>query len=141
MIRSAAVVALCAVALSAPAETILSAEQAHAGARSGMLILVDIRTPREWRETGVARGARRVDFHDPSGLQGFASKLLAQAGGDRHAAIALICRVGNRTAAAQRYLQSRGFTRVYDVREGMAGGESGPGWVRRGLPMESCSQC
>lgn len=141
LIRAAAVAVLCAVALPAPAETILSAEQAHAGARSGKLILVDIRTPREWRETGVAQGGRRVDFYDQAGLQGFASKLLAQVGGDRHAPIALICRVGNRSTRAQSYLQSLGFTRVYNVREGMAGSASGPGWVRRGLPLESCGQC
>ena len=42
----------------------------------------------------------------------------------------------------QRYLQSQGFTNVYNVKEGMAGSGAGPGWIKRGLPVETCStQC
>jgi len=137
----AALVLLSAAAPAAVAEPALSAPEAHAGASAGALILIDIRTPQEWRETGVPQGARRVDFYDSSGLQGFASKILEQVGGDRHAAIALVCRVGNRTTRAQSYLRSLGFTRVYNVREGMSGSASGPGWIQRGLPLEFCGRC
>ena len=52
--------------------------------------------------------------------------------------IALICRTGNRTTQVQRYLQGQGFTNVYNVKEGMAGSGAGPGWIKRGLPVESC---
>jgi hypothetical protein len=36
---------------------------------------------------------------------------------------------------------ARGFTNVYNVSEGMAGSKAGPGWIRRGLPIESCKNC
>jgi rhodanese-related sulfurtransferase len=42
----------------------------------------------------------------------------------------------------QRYLQSQGFTQVYNVKEGMAGSGAGPGWLKRGLPVDKCTtQC
>jgi rhodanese-related sulfurtransferase len=41
----------------------------------------------------------------------------------------------------QRYLEAEGFTRVYNVKEGMAGSAAGPGWVKRGLPLENCRSC
>ena len=64
------------------------------------------------------------------------------AGKIENAPIALICRTGNRTTQVQRYLQSQGFTNVYNVKEGMAGSGAGPGWLKRGLPVETCTtQC
>jgi rhodanese-related sulfurtransferase len=48
----------------------------------------------------------------------------------------LICRTGNRTTQVQRYLEAQGFTQVFNVREGMAGSAAGPGWLRRGLPLQ-----
>ncbi len=55
--------------------------------------------------------------------------------------VILICRTGNRTSHAQKFLQAQGFTRVYNVKEGMAGSAAGPGWLKRALPVESCMQC
>ncbi|MDP2809280.1 MAG: hypothetical protein Q8O34_03955 [Rhodocyclaceae bacterium] len=43
-------------------------------------------------------------------------------------------------AEPERYLQSVGFTQVYNVKEGMAGSGAGPGWIKRGLPVETCTQ-
>jgi rhodanese-related sulfurtransferase len=99
--------------------------------------------PAEWKETGVARGARLVNMLHPQGAKGFTdADLLNEVKGDRNAPIALICRTGNRTSQVQRYLQSVGFTQVYNVREGMAGSAAGPGWIKRGLPVEPCTtQC
>lgn len=144
IIRSAGLLLVATLALAASAsraEPDLSAPESLAAARMGKLILVDIRTPQEWRETGVAEGALRVNLYHPAGPQGFAAELLAQVGGDKSAPIGLICRIGNRTTAAQRYLKSLGFTRVFNIREGMAGSNAGPGWLKRGLPVEPCAQC
>jgi rhodanese-related sulfurtransferase len=127
---------LAAVPADAQASTILSAPDAHARAMAGELVLIDIRTPEEWRETGVARGAARIDMRHPGGPRGFAEEVFRRVGGDRNAPIGLICRTGNRTTQVQRALQDLGFTRVYNIKEGMAGSAAGPGWVKRGLPTE-----
>lgn len=117
----------------------LSAPEALAAAQAGKVKLIDIRTPAEWRETGTAPGAGRVDFY--LGPQVLTHYLEQQTKGDKNAPIALICRTGNRTAQAQRYLQSLGYTQVWNVKEGMKGSTAGPGWLKRGLPVDACSAC
>lgn len=117
----------------------LSAPDAYAAVKEGKVRLIDIRTPQEWRQTGVAPEAGRVDFH--RGPQVLLKDVLELVDGNRDAPIALICRTGNRTAQAQKFLQSQGFTRVYNIPEGMAGSAAGPGWLKRGLPVEACARC
>lgn len=121
------------------ADPVLSAPEAFAAAKEGKLLLIDIRTPEEWRETGVAPGAARVDYY--RGPKVLLDSILQMVEGDRTKPIALICRTGKRTTHAQRLLQAQGFTQVYNVREGMAGSAAGPGWTRRGLPVERCAAC
>jgi rhodanese-related sulfurtransferase len=116
----------------------LSAPEAFAKAKAGEVVLVDIRTPEEWKQTGVAPGAKRVNLNNPKGGDGFVAEMLAALGQDKTRPVALICRTGNRTAMAQRFLEANGFSNVSDVSEGMAGNMSaGPGWLRRGLPVEN----
>ena len=137
--RRLAVLLACLAALPARAEPDLSAPEAYAAARDGKLRLIDIRTPQEWRQTGVAPGAGRVDFY--RGPDALLQSILQLTGGDRNAPIALICRTGNRTTQAQKFLQGQGFTQVYNVKEGMAGSAAGPGWLKRQLPTDSCALC
>lgn len=134
--------ALLAAAGFAHATPDLAAPDAAAAVAAGKITLIDFRTPPEWKETGVARGASLINMLHPQGAPGFTNALLEKVKGDRNAPIALICRTGNRTTQVQRYLQSQGFTQVYNVKEGMAGSAAGPGWIKRGLPVETCtSQC
>ncbi len=141
-IRTFLCTALLVWSATASANPDLTALEAAAAASAGKITLVDIRTPPEWKETGVAKGAKLINMLHPQGAPGFTGALLEQVKGDRNAPIALICRTGNRTTQVQRYLQSQGFTQVYNVKEGMAGSGAGPGWLKRGLPVEGCSaQC
>lgn len=114
----------------------LSAPDAQRLAAAGELTLIDIRTPEEWRQTGVARDAKLVNMVHPGGADGFVSEVLKQVDGDADAPIALICRTGNRTTQIQRLLVSRGFSQVYNITEGMVGSSVGPGWIKRGLPVD-----
>ena len=52
-----------------------------------------------------------------------------------------LCRAGNRTTHVQRMLREAGFTRVYNIKEGMTGSSAGPGWIARGLPVQACPRC
>lgn len=134
-----AILALVAVATDARAAPDMTAPEAYEASQAGKMRLIDIRTSQEWRQTGVAPGAGRVDFY--RGPEALVQSILQMTGGDRNAPIVLICRTGNRTGVAQKYLQGIGFTQVYNVSEGMAGSAAGPGWLKRGLPVESCAQC
>lgn len=119
----------------------LAAPEALARTQAGQLTLIDIRRPDEWRQTGVARGALRINMAHPQGAAGFVRQVEAEMGGDKNAPIGLICRTGNRTTQMQQVLREAGFTHVYNVKEGMAGSSAGPGWIRRGLPVEPCPSC
>jgi rhodanese-related sulfurtransferase len=134
--------ALLAFGAAAHAEPDLAAPDAAAAVAAGKVTLIDIRTPPEWKETGVAKGAQLINMLHPQGAPGFTNALLEKVNGNKNAPIALICRTGNRTTQVQRYLQSQGFTQVYNVKEGMAGSGAGPGWLKRGLPVDKCTtQC
>ena len=126
---------------SAESGPTLSAPEAFAQARAGKLTLIDIRRPDEWRQTGVAAGALRINMVHPQGVPGFVREVGAALDGRRDAPIALICRTGNRTTRMQKALQDAGFTNVTHIPEGMAGSPAGPGWIARGLPIDPCRTC
>ncbi len=92
--------------------------------------LIDVRRPEEWRETGVVAGSQRLTFVDASGRvsPGFLETLASRV--DKDQPVALICRTGNRTDVLARHMIERlGYTRVYNVRDGITG------WIREGLPV------
>lgn len=137
-----AAVLLLSLACPALAEVkTISAPEALRAAKAGEVVLVDIRQPEEWKQTGVAEGAKLIPMRHPEGGAGFVRDLLAATKGDRNAPIALICRTGNRSGATAKALADAGFTRILDVSEGMAGSGAGPGWIRRDLPMTRCPVC
>jgi rhodanese-related sulfurtransferase len=138
---TAALMLLSISACSRDSGPALTAPEAFAHAQAGQLTLIDIRRPDEWRQTGVARDALRINMVHPQGASGFVQQVAAEVGGDRNTPIGLICRTGNRTTHMQRALREAGFTQVYNIREGMAGSAAGPGWIARGLPVEPCKTC
>ncbi|RMD89909.1 MAG: rhodanese-like domain-containing protein, partial [Alphaproteobacteria bacterium] len=117
-----------------PAAARIAPETAFAAAQAGKRLLIDLRTPAEWRETGVATNAVTLDFNASGGGTSFVGQVLALVDGDRSRPVALICARGNRSGRAWRLLHDAGFGDVKDVAEGMLGNDLGPGWLGRGLP-------
>jgi len=111
----------------------LTVQQAHAAARAGEILLVDIRRPDEWARTGVGEGARPLDMRRAD----FIDALLALTQGATETPVALICARGVRSRRLSRTLTEAGFTQIIDVPEGMLGSGAGPGWLRAGLPVVS----
>jgi len=139
----AALLLAAAVFAAAPApaghgDPVISAEDAFQDARSGTMTVVDVRSPQEWRQTGVAPGAKKVTIHNPAGFDGFLAEMLDAVEGDKARPIALICAGGVRSSRAYQFLKSRGFTNLHNVLEGMMGRGADPGWLKRGLPVEPC---
>ncbi|MDP2030180.1 MAG: rhodanese-like domain-containing protein [Thiobacillus sp.] len=137
----AAFLLLAITACSQDSGPTLTAPDAYAQAQAGTLTLIDIRHPDEWRQTGVAKGALRIDMTDAQGESGFVQRVATEMGGKKNAPIALLSLAGNRGSNAQQVLRKAGFTQVYNVREGMNGSSAGPGWIARGLPMLPCPDC
>ena len=136
-----AALAMLAPAAPASAGGVISADAAHRRSQAGELLIVDVRSPREWHQTGLPMGAAAVTIHDPNGPEGFLAAMLAAAGGDKARPIALICASGVRSNRAHRFLEAKGFSAVLDVSEGMLGRRDAPGWLKRGLPTEPCKSC
>ena len=86
------------------------------------LIILDVRTPQEFREGHLA-GARNLDF--------FGAAFESEAGalpGD--APVLLYCRSGRRSAAAAEALAATGRGRILNMDGGIEG------WKKAGLPLE-----
>lgn len=120
---------------ASPFPSRITAATAHEAALAGKLVLVDIRTAEEWRDSGVPASGHAISMHQDQ--KGFLRALDQATGSDKTRPIALICAVGNRSANLQAWLQRAGYTAVVDVAEGMIGGRHGRGWVKSGLPVRA----
>jgi rhodanese-related sulfurtransferase len=137
-----AAIGLAAVSLSGAEDAdSLSAPEALAQTRAGKIVLIDVRSPAEWRETGVPEGAKTVPIHHPQGARGFLRDILKAVGGDKSRPVALICARGVRSSRGKRFLEANGFSHVRDVPEGMLGRGGRPGWLARKLPTRPCPLC
>lgn len=108
----------------------LTPPEAYDAARSGDILLVDIRRPDEWQDTGVPAGAYPIDLRDPD----FMEKLRAVRVSDTQP-IAVICARGVRSARLTRRLAEAQFSPIIDIPEGMLGSLAGPGWLKQDLPV------
>ncbi|HEX3052551.1 MAG TPA: rhodanese-like domain-containing protein [Aggregatilineaceae bacterium] len=75
-------------------------------------ILVDVRTPEEWAETGIPVGAKTLTWQDE-----FVAKAASELPKD--AEIYVICRSGNRSAQASQWLIEQGYTKVFNIEGGI----------------------
>ena len=106
----------------------LSAREAYDAARAGALLLLDIRTPEEWRDTGLPQGSTALDVETPA-FEVRLSGLRLDHPGKR---IALIDRSGALSASIRTKLAGRGFRDILAVRGGMLGPG---GWLAEKLPV------
>lgn len=111
----------------------MTPDEAYTKALAGEIVLIDIRTPEEWAETGLPEVALRNNIYAPDFIQ----TLLAIRKQNPATPLALICRTGSRSARTTAQLYQAGLTDMIDVVEGMAGSRVGPGWQARGLPMRA----
>ena len=90
----------------------------------------DIRTPEEWRQTGVVEGSRKLTFFTANGGVNpeFMQRFSAEVG--KNDPVILICRSVNRADVLGRHLVERlGYSRVYNVEDGIRG------WIADELPV------
>ena len=129
------VLIFCAAPARAETAEIWSAEKAHRAALAREIILLDIRTPEEWAETGIGQGAWPISMH----TKDFGSNIRAIISGNRGTPIALICATGGRSDYLAGILRSNGIGPVIDVGEGMMGSAHGGGWLKSGLPVTNAA--
>lgn len=131
--RLAAVLAFV-LAFAAPAFAVerMKPKNVASAIEAGKVVLVDIRTPAEWAETGVAAPATLIDMKSPHFIDDLL-KVFAANPGKR---VAFICRSGSRSSGLANLLEKRGGMKdLIDVAGGMAGNGEDKGWVAEGLPV------
>ncbi len=91
--------------------------------------LYDVRRAEEWSQTGVVEGSRKLTFVDAAGRMNpeFLSRFTSEVGKDQPAV--LICRTGNRTDSLARELAQMGYSKIYNVRDGITR------WIGEGNPV------
>jgi len=108
----------------------INKEELSALLKRGVAI-VDIRTEPEWRQTGVIPGSHLLTLFDERRQvidpQGWLKKVKALVPPDKP--VILICRVGNRTVPASRFLVKGGYSTIYNVTGGIVP------WIKAGLPV------
>ena len=109
----------------------MTPDVAREKALDGELVLIDIRRPEEWAETGVPDVALMLDMTSRE----FLSKLNAIRLQNPDVPLAFTCRTGNRSNYLTGELEKLGFSGLIDVVGGMSGSRVDKGWAKRGLPI------
>jgi rhodanese-related sulfurtransferase len=90
---------------------------------------IDIRTPGEWKQTGIIKGAHKMMFFTPTGQPDIAGwffelGLLVKSKKDP---ILIYCAHANRTKSLGEGLTQMGFENVYELKDGIENG-----WMKAG---------
>ena len=90
--------------------------------------VIDIRTPGEWKETGVVPGSHKIMFFDERGnydVQKFLNALYKVAP-DKNKPVVLVCRTASRTKIVGDFLSKQvGYKKVKDLKGGIMFGWNG----------------
>lgn len=100
-------VACCTIPIhgSQKTESLTPAEAAARVAR-GEAVLIDVREPSEWKDTGVVAQARLLPLSDLKGDRTSWGSFLAE---NRGKELILYCRTGNRSGQAAKVLAAEGY--------------------------------
>lgn len=82
--------------------------------------IIDIRTPAEWKETGIIKDAYTITFFDEQGnfnIENFLKKLNMAVKKDEQ--FALICRTGSRTTMVSQFLSDKLGYKVINLKGGI----------------------
>lgn len=100
-------------------------------------LIIDIRTAREWEDTGIIAGSHKLEFFNEDGKfdseQWLAQLKQLQQSPDQP--VVLVCRSGNRSAMVGNFLaQKQGMEKVFHLQNGIKS------WIKSGKAIDKgCS--
>jgi rhodanese-related sulfurtransferase len=98
---------------------VVATPEAIAQAQQNGLVLIDIRTPAEWQQTGLTPGAVPLQFFDANGQYDAAAFLASvEAMADKDTPIGIICRTANRSGPVAKFMAEQGWN-VTDYQGGV----------------------
>jgi len=92
--------------------------------------VIDIRTPQEWKQTGIIKDSKTIMFFTPTGQADVANFMfrLGSLIKDKKSPFIIYCAHANRTKELGRWLDSLGFSEVYELEGGIE-----YGWINKGF--------
>ncbi len=93
--------------------------------------VIDIRTPGEWKQTGIIKGAHKMMFFTPQGNADVAEWFfnLGHLVKDKNEPFIIYCAHANRTKALGEGLDKMGYKHIYELEGGIENG-----WIKKGKP-------
>ena len=90
---------------------------------------IDIRTPMEWKQTGIIAGAHKMMFFTPNGQPDLAQWFfdLGHLVKDKKEPLLIYCAHANRSNSLGKGLEQMGFEHVYELKGGIENG-----WIKFG---------
>ncbi len=121
------ILVLLSIGLFADFKTLNANKFAKLKARGHLVI--DIRTPCEWRQTGIIKGARKLMFFTPEGEADLAGWFfeLGRLVKNKKQPILIYCAHASRTKYLGQMLIQEGFKNIYELEGGIENG-----WIRAG---------
>jgi len=91
--------------------------------------VIDIRTPGEWKQTGIIKGAHKMMFFTPKGEAAIAEWFfdLGHLIKDKSQPFIIYCAHASRTKSLGKGLEKMGYTEVYELEGGIENG-----WIKAG---------
>ena len=119
----------------------ISPIEAAAGLKNNLLI-IDVRSKSEWKETGVIPNAKLIQMYSAARTlrKEYISEILDFIGDNKSIEVAIICHSGGRSSGTVKMLEEKGYINISNISEGMVGNDNISGWINRGLPTIKCSK-
>ena len=102
------------------------------------LVIIDIRTVREWKMTGVIPQSYLINMHteDFSENPDFLNEVELVLNKLKKKNIAFICASGSRSEIVANYFIEKNYKNIFHIPEGVVGKENN-GWLYLGYPIKS----
>ena len=115
----------------------ISLSQAFELYKENKLLIVDIRTEKEWQTTGIIPNSKLVSMHDNqyNEIANFAEKIKSLIDENKDINVSFICASGARSEIVTNFFLGKGYKNIYHIPDGI-NGKSYNGWLYEGFPIE-----
>ena len=116
----------------------LNLQEAHDSYKDDKIIIVDVRTKKEWKETGIIPNSILLNMHNDSYEENknFVNDLTAFLSKNLNESIAFICASGSRSEVVVNYFTEKGYKNLSHIPDGIVG-KNNDGWLFLGFPLKA----
>ena len=114
----------------------ITLDKAHSLYKEENLLIIDVRTAKEWKMTGVIPGSILISMHDDNNIErkSFLEEINLKISSYKSKKIAFICASGSRSKVVMDFFLNEGYKNIYHIPDGIMGRQS-DGWLFSGYPI------